>query len=356
LSDAACAALAARHAVTYVGPIDPAVDPVAKARSKALRVSGLGGDFVAFSEARLRRIASEVERQARPDAALDIFLGFTSWALSRPPRPYLALSDCVFSDYIGIYHDRRGFRAADLERIEQAEAGWLRAAARALFTSDWAAARAIGRYGLDPARIGVVGIFGDVEPSERDAFAGGKTFAFISTDFAAKGGPIVIEALRELRARHPEARLVIVGAPPTGGTFAPGVEYAGFLRKDVPAELARFRAVLASSVALVHPTRADISPHVLVEAAQFGCPAIAPRAFAIPELVEHERTGLLIDAPPTVEAVATAMAWMLEHPRDYAQMRAAAWLRARAMHGRSRFEARLLAQVDATLAETKVAA
>jgi len=356
LSAAAGAALETRHAVTYVGPIDPAVDRLAKARSKALRVSGLGGDFVAFAEPRLARIAGEVERLARRDAALDVFLGFTSWVSTRPPRPYLALSDCAFHDYVGIFHDRRRFRAGDLDRIEQAEARWLRAAARVLFTSDWAAGRAIGRYGLDPARVGVVGIFGNIEPPARDTFAGGATLAFISTDFAAKGGPIALAGFRTLRSRHPEARLVIVGAPPTGGPLAPGAEYAGFLRKDVPAEAARFRAILASSVALVHPTRADISPHVLIEAAQFGCPTIAPGAFAIPELLEHGRTGLLVDAPPTPDAIATAMAWTLEHPEAYAEMRAAAWRRARAMHARARFEARLLAQIDASLAETMAAA
>jgi glycosyltransferase involved in cell wall biosynthesis len=258
--------------------------------------------------------------------------------------------------WCGAWADRRRFRAGDLRRIEAAEAHWLRAAAQVLFTSDWAAGRATQQYGLDPARVGVVGIFGDVEPPEQDAFAGGASFAFISTGFSAKGGPIVLAAFRALRARHPDARLVIVGATPNVGAVGPGVEYAGFLRKDVPEELAQFREILASSVALAHPTRADISPTLLVEAAQFGCPVIAPRAFAIRELVEHQRTGLLIDAPPTAPAVATAMAWMLEHAQDYAAMRAAAWRRARATHARAVFEARLLAQVDAALAETRAAA
>jgi glycosyltransferase involved in cell wall biosynthesis len=356
LSAAACAALETRYAVTYVGPIDPVVDPIAKARSRALRACGLGGDFAAFSDSRLRRIAGEVERQARADAALDVYLGFTSWVLTRPPRSYLALGDCTFHDYIGVFHDRRRFRAGDLRRIETAEARWLRAAAHVLFTSDWAAGRATRQYGLDPARVGVVGTFGNVEPPERDAFAGGASFAFVSTDFAAKGGHIVLEALRELGSRHAQARLIIVGAPPTGGLAGPGVEYAGFLRKDVPAELSRLRAILASSVAVVHPTQADISPLLLVEAAQFGCPAIAPRAFAIPELVEHRRTGLLVDAPPTPRAVAAAMAWMLEHPDDYALMRAAAWRRAQATDARARYGAQLLVRVDAALAETRAAA
>ena len=64
----------------------------------------------------------------------------------------------------------------------------------------------------------------------------------------------------------------------------------------------------------------------------------------------------MVDAPPTPDAIATAMAWTLEHPEAYAEMRAAAWRRARAMHARARFEARLLAQIDASLAETMAAA
>jgi glycosyltransferase involved in cell wall biosynthesis len=355
LSAAACAALESRHAVTYVGPIDPPVDPVAKAHSRALRTCGLGGDFAAFADARLRRIAREVERRAHADAALDVYLGFTSWVLTRPTRPYLALSDCGFHDYIGVFHDRRRFRASDISRIEAAEAHWLRTAAQVLFTSDWAASRATRQYGLEPARVGVVGTFGNVEPPERDAFAGEASFAFVSTDFAAKGGPLALEALRELRARHAQARLIVVGAPPTGPA-ATGVEYAGFLRKDVPDELSRFRAILASSVAVVHPTRADISPLLLVEAAQFGCPAIAPRAFAIPELVEHHGTGLLLDAPPNPHAVAAAMAWMLEHPENYAAMRAATWRRARATDARARYGSQLLARVEAALTETRATA
>jgi glycosyltransferase involved in cell wall biosynthesis len=347
MNAAACAALAKRHAIAYVGPIDPPTGAVGKAISKTLRVTGLRGDFPAFSEQRLLAVAGEVERQSRPDARLDFFHGFTPWILTRPARPYVAWSDCTFGDYIGAYHDRARFRADALARIEAAEARWLGSARRVLFTSRWAAGRAIADYGLDPARVASVGIFGEVEPPERDAYDGRPRFAFVSTDFEAKGGPIVLEAFRRVRQTHPLAQLTIVGAP-ADVAAEPGVEHAGYLRKEVPEQYRRFRDILGSAVAVVHPTRSDIAPLLLVEAGLFGCPAIASRAFAIPELVAHEASGVLLDAPDDPGAVAAAMRWMLEHPTA---LRAGAWRKSHGEHGKQRFEAGLLGFVDEALAE-----
>lgn len=356
MNAAACAALERTHEIAYAGPINPPIVSWEKAVSKALRVSGLGGDFAAYSERRLKTIARAVELATRTGAQLDFFHGFTFWIATRPRRPYVAWSDCTFADYIAIFHDRQSFRSEDLARIERREARWLKGAERVLFTSEWAVRRAIEAYGLDPARVGSVGIFGELEPPAADAYAGEPEFAFVSTNFAAKGGPVVLEAFRQVRATHPGARLTIIGAPPGEFGDEPGVRYGGFLRKERPDELAQFRAVLAGARAVVHPTRSDIAPLLLVEAALFGCPAIASRAFAIPELVADRESGLLLDAPSNPSAVADAMRWMLDEAGPYEAMRAAAWRRSRELSSKSRFEARLRAFVDATLADLPAAA
>jgi glycosyltransferase involved in cell wall biosynthesis len=354
MNAAACAALARRYPLTYVGPIDPPVAPWDKAVSKALRLAGLGGAFPSYSESRLGAIANQVAGLANPNAQLDFFHGLTMWSSTRPRRPYVAWSDCIFADYIEIYHDRAHFGAEDLRRIEAAEQRWLRSASRVLFTSRWAANRAVSRYGLEPARVRSVGIFGEIEPPQCDVYAGGRDFAFVSTDFEAKGGPVVLAALRRLRQSHPDATLTIVGAAPGDIAGEPGVTYAGYLRKEAPEEQRRFHDILGRAVAVAHPTRSDIAPLLLVEAALFGCPAIASRAFAIPELVEAGQTGVLLDNPADPAELAAAMAALLDHP-GYAGLRANALRRARAEHGKDRFEALLLAVVDQTLSEAGAA-
>jgi glycosyltransferase involved in cell wall biosynthesis len=328
--------------VNLVGPVNPSSSLAAKVRSKAARLAGLGGDFFAFSEARLDAIARAVREASRPEARLDFFHGFTPWVWTAPPRPYMAWSDCTFRDYMNIYHRRADYDRRDLERIERAEAEWLGKARQVAFTSRWAAERARDAYGLEADRIAVVGIFGEIEPPSVDAYDGLETFLFVSTNFEAKGGRVALQALRMVQEGRPEAGLVVIGDCPPDVQTAPGVTVTGYLRKEDPDEYARFRELLSRARAVVHPTRSDIAPLLLVEAAYFGCPAISSRRFAIPELVEDAVSGVLLDDPEDPVSVASAMTRILEDDDAYGAMRAAAWRASRERHSKAAFETRLL--------------
>jgi glycosyltransferase involved in cell wall biosynthesis len=342
LNTATFAALSKFCTVHYAGPINPSTILWQKALSKVLRVSGSRGDFYFFSKRRLEAIAREVQCHCVSDAQLDFFQGITPWALTKPKRPYIALSDCTFPDYIDIFHRRDYFRSDDLVRIEQAERSWLRNARRVLFTSNWAAERAAQYYALDANRVTSVGIFGEIDLPLHDAYADGKEFAFVATNFEAKGGRTVLGAFRELRKRHADATLIVVGEKPSDLEPEPGVNFVGFLRKEMPDEYARYKDILGSARAIVHPTRSDIAPLIVIESGYLGCPTISSRSFAIPELIDHARTGFLLDDPSDVTALASAMNWMLEHGDEYRQMRRAIWDKTRQQHSKKQFEERLL--------------
>jgi len=55
----------------------------------------------------------------------------------------------------------------------------------------------------------------------------------------------------------------------------------------------------------------DGIPNVLVESLAMGVPAVATRVSAIPEIITHEETGLLVD-PGRADQMAAAMRWALE--------------------------------------------
>jgi glycosyltransferase involved in cell wall biosynthesis len=346
MNAAAHQALSKMSAIHYVGPVNPPPISWQNAVSKLLRTIGSRGNFFFFSRERLKMIAEEVCVRCLANARLDFFHGFTPWIMTKPPRPYVAWSDCTFYDYIDIYHHRNLFRPTDLDRIEQAEAAWLNKARCVAFSSNWGAERAIKHYGLCGPRVRSVGSFGEVEMPETDRFAGAKQFVFVSTDFNAKGGRTVLSAFRKVWRAHPDATLVIVGATPTESVNEAGVIVAGFLRKEVPEQDARLREILSQSLAIVHPTESDIAPLVLIEAAYFGCPAIASRRFAIPELVDHGATGLLLDEDST-DAVADAMSWMLMHASEYRMMRKRARVKAREQNSKAAFEQRMQALIRA---------
>jgi glycosyltransferase involved in cell wall biosynthesis len=346
MNAAAHQALSKVEAINYVGPISPRPIFWQTAISKLLRTMGSQGDFFFFSRGRLEAIKEEVQARCSADARLDFFHGFTPWIMTTPPRPYIAWSDCIFHDYINIYHQRKLFRPADLDRIEQLEASWLNNACSIGFSSNWAATRAVKYYGLNAARVHTVGNFGEMELPEVDMYAGMKQFVFISTNFYAKGGPIVLSAFRKVRCKYHDITLVIVGATPTESVNEAGVIVTGFLRKEAPEQEAVLRQILGQSLALVHPTNSDISPLIVIEAAYFGCPAIASGRFAIPELVEHGVTGLLLN-DVSADAVADAMSHIIEHDSEYRMMRRRAWARARQQNSKSAFEHRMQALLNA---------
>jgi glycosyltransferase involved in cell wall biosynthesis len=175
----------------------------------------------------------------------------------------------------------------------------------------------------------VAGLGGHLPIPTSDAYAGGHDFLFLSLDFAGKGGQLCVDALRELRREIPGARLRIVGGkPPENVLGAPGIVYEGLLSKSVPGELQGLESILAASFALVHPTVRDATPQVIAEAAYYGCPAIAPRSFGIPEMVVDGITGWLVAAPPTSAEIARRMLWMCQHPSEYQAMRVATRARA----------------------------
>jgi len=311
-------------ALNYVGPVDPPVRPRAKLSSKLWRVLGGRSAFYPFSEARLARVGACVDA-LRTDADYDLYVGVTRWIRCRSIRPYGAYLDACFRTYFNNNLPVDAFAAADIARIEAGEKQWLERATQVFWASAWARDEAVRHYGLRASNHSVVGIGGNLVIPDRDTWTGELLFLFIAQDFALKGGATACAAFRAVRQHHPEARLVVLGQrPPDAILRQPGVEYAGHLRKNRPAELARLRSLLGAAFCLVYPTTSDTIGQVIIECGYFGCPAIAPRRFAIPELVVDQQTGLLIDTPCEASDFTAAMRCLMNNPTAYGAMRRAA--------------------------------
>ena len=114
-----------------------------------------------------------------------------------------------------------------------------------------------------------------MEPPIEDRWKGGKAFYFISTNYEQKNGPICRRVMDELWKTHPDVTLRIIGDPPPNRDLLPGrVIFEGFFDKANVDELHEYRSHLADAFAILHPTDADTTAMVIIEAAFFGCPAI----------------------------------------------------------------------------------
>jgi glycosyltransferase involved in cell wall biosynthesis len=141
-----------------------------------------------------------------------------------------------------------------------------------------------------------------------------------------KGFPILVEAARITAARMPEACFVVVGEGPPDSRL--GDDNLRLLGGRSHADVERLYA-LADVV--VHPAVwPEPFSRVPLEAAAFGKPVVGTRIGGMPEAVEDERTGLLVDRSDP-QALAKAVLRLL---RD-ADLRRSLGERAAVMVGRT---------------------
>jgi glycosyltransferase involved in cell wall biosynthesis len=163
------------------------------------------------------------------------------------------------------------------------------------------------------------------------------TVLFVGRLAKKKGVEYLIRAFPDVLARHPDARLVVVGDGPCRGELetlssqlglADRVRFAG---AQPPAELPRFyggsRVFLAPSVVAMSGDT-DGLPVVLPEAMAAGCPAVGTSVGGIPDIVVSGRTGLVVE-PRSPEALAAAINQLLDSPAEAERMGSLAqrWVR-----------------------------
>ena len=156
-------------------------------------------------------------------------------------------------------------------------------------------------YGLPPDRVTTTGAGVNLDALPvLDGTADAPTILFIGNDFVRKGGPVLLEAFRTVRAVIPDARLQLVGTDPRIPR-QDGVQVLGRIHERAAIErLYRKASVLAV------PSHFDPFPLVLLEAMAFGLPTISTTSCGIPEMVEDGRTGTLVEAGNTA-ALADAL-------------------------------------------------
>ncbi len=145
-----------------------------------------------------------------------------------------------------------------------------------------------------------------------------------------KGQDLVVQAMAQLRDRHPELRCLIVG-----GVHRQGAEYAERMRARIAAEGLAEQVILtgarrdvaacldAMDIAIHASTNPEPFGRVLIEAMALERPLIAPREGGPLEIVVDGETGLLIP-PRDAAALATAIDRLVADPDLRRRMGAAA--------------------------------
>jgi phosphatidylinositol alpha-1,6-mannosyltransferase len=164
-----------------------------------------------------------------------------------------------------------------------------------------------------------------------------QTVLFVGRLAKKKGVEYLIRAFPHVLARHPDARLMVVGDGPCHGELETLSSQLGladrvcFAGAQPPAELPRFYAGSRLFVGPSLVTRGGDTESfglVFVEAMAADCPVVGTSVGGIPDVVIHGRTGLLVE-PESPAALAEAINRLLDSPAEAEKMRALArrWVR-----------------------------
>jgi glycosyltransferase involved in cell wall biosynthesis len=112
----------------------------------------------------------------------------------------------------------------------------------------------------------------------------------------AKGQILLLQACAELRRRHFEFELTLVGDGPDMPRLKDSVQRLGLSRVvsfTGALNQQQVRSELGRADVFVLPSLAEGIPVVLMEAMASGLPCLSCPVMGIPELIEHQRSGLL---------------------------------------------------------------
>ena len=196
-------------------------------------------------------------------------------------------------------------------------------ATRVFVRSDNIRRSVIEDYGVSAAAVSCVyaGANADIAAdSVPSAPAATRNVLFIGFDWERKGGPELVEAMRLVQQRIPEASLTIVGCRPE--IELNNCTIYGPLGPDELEPLFRKAQLFCM------PSRLEPFGIVYVEAMTRGLPIVATNMGAVTDMVTPEENGLLVDVG-NVAGLAGALTRLLADPELCARFGQASWRRTR---------------------------
>lgn len=145
-----------------------------------------------------------------------------------------------------------------------------------------------------------------------------KNILFVAShSFEAKGGKDLLKAFRTVRISHPDARLTLVGRD--WGIDEPGVTCIGFLDKRIAGDFKKYQDCFKNSSLFVLPSHKEAFGEVFIEAMSYGVPCIGARTGVMPEIIEGNSAGFVVD-PGDVDNLASSIISLLHSEADLERM------------------------------------
>lgn len=235
--------------------------------------------------------------------------------------PIVFYTDACFANVIDYYSDFTNVSALSIRWGHIIEEESFRRCAAVVYSSPWAAEKAMSYYGVPKEKVRIIPFGGNVENDHSEAdvlsWVEHRNFdsirlLFIGVDWHRKGGEKAYRVTKILNQRGIPAELYVVGCKIPENYKSDGLirEYA-FLNKQVPEQKDLLFHLIKTSHFFIMPTFAEAFGLVFAEASAFGLPCITHDTGGVSAAVSSGKNGQLfpVDSQPGVMADFIAEVW-----------------------------------------------
>jgi glycosyltransferase involved in cell wall biosynthesis len=275
----------------------------------------LHSNYQRFREPRIiKDIAKRISAKLKnSNADLILSPGSLETSLLDTEKPIVIWTDATFAGLLNFYPEYTNLDKKTIENGHYLEQSAFDRSSLIIFSSDWAAETALKYYDVKPEKIAVIPFGANVieeidentiRESINDKLRDKISILFVGVRWHQKGGDIVYEVVRQLRAKGLDIQLDIVGCQPE--TDEPLPDYViphGFLNKNNSEQWEKLKALFLNASFFVMPTKAEAYGLVFCEANAFGVPAIGTNIGGVPTIIKNNINGVLVNPQNAKEEI-----------------------------------------------------
>ena len=252
-------------------------------------------------------------------------IGTLPTAFLKVNKPIFMYTDATFDGIKNYYKEFSNLSKLTEKEGYQLEKIALENYSKIFYSSQWAKDSAIKYYEIPEEKIKVIpfGLNMDEVPKKSEIIQNiNKKFnqkriklLFIGKDYDRKGGAIAVEVTKNLNMKGYDVELTIVGCSPP--IEISNITIISYVNKNNEKEYKVYEKLLKESHFLIHPTKADCSSMVSIEANSYGIPSIISNTGGIPTIVKNNINGILIKNYEESEEFVEKIQFFIENREDY---------------------------------------
>lgn len=287
--------------------VDRALAKIIGATSATRYPANLG---LASSVKRARYVQEEILK-----SGAEVVLGLVAsqdLAFANLTAPVVQVTDATFDAISNYYPGYSGLHAVARFQGHIVERQSQRNSRAFVVATEWARQAVLAHPHLHAEAVTVAPFGPAIVPDRtREVFPGGPLrVLLVSSDWQRKGGERALEVVGRLREKAADVSLTVVGDAPS---LPEWVNYLGLVeRRDMP-------EIFAQHDVLLELAAANAGGVTLTDAHAFGLPCIATDTGGVSSIVDHGRSGILIDPDQPIEPAAVEALEMLMHKSRWAE-------------------------------------